>query len=51
MEKIFEMQAKSLSVAYDAMNAALNGASKMLELTQAQVAEAERIAKRAVEAK
>jgi hypothetical protein len=50
MEKLFAYQAKGLSVAYDAMNAVLNGMAKSLELAQAQVAEAERIAKRAVAA-
>ena len=49
--KLFDCLQKALSLQYDAMNAALSGTSKFVELVQAQVAEAERIGKRAVEAK
>ena len=49
--KFFDYAQKVLSLQYDAMNAALAGTSKFVELVQQQVAEAERIGKRAVEAK
>ena len=50
MIEAFKSMDKGLSLCYDIMNAGMSYASKTVELAQAQVAEVERIAKRATEA-